>query len=113
MDEWRDGAHPARGPGSPRGFCCASDSEDGFRLNVAGKSEDKVSLEFLAIPGRRYALGYSTNLTSWASTGFRLSTDGTKAALRADFVPVRTTLLRVEVPTAGVPAGAFFRATVQ
>jgi len=91
----------------------AFDKEDGFRLDVVEKGAEKLAMTFLAIPGRRYALSYSEDLKAWKGTGFRLSTDGAGSGLRGDFVATRTTLLRVEVPTTGVPEGAFFRATVQ
>jgi hypothetical protein len=91
----------------------AFDKEDGFRLDVVEKGAEKLLMKFLAIPGRRYALSYSEDLKAWKGTGFRLSTDAAGSGLRGDFVATRTTLLRVEVPTTGVPEGAFFRATVQ
>ena len=91
----------------------AFDKEDGFRLDVVEKGAEKLAMTFLAIPGRRYALSYSEDLKAWKGTGFRLSTDAAGSGLRGDFVATRTSLLRVEVPTTGVPEGAFFRATVQ
>lgn len=91
----------------------AFDPEDGFELKVVQKSAERTSMEFLAIPGRRYAVRYSTDLKGWTGAGFRLSTDGAKAPLRQDFTATRTQMLRVEVPSEGIPERAFFRATVQ
>ena len=91
----------------------AFDPSDGFELKVVQTSPASLSMEFLAIPGRRYAVRCSTDLASWSGAGFRLPGDAANAPLRQDFVATRTQLLRVEVPSEGVPERAFFRATVQ
>ncbi|MFM8421828.1 MAG: hypothetical protein ACKOEQ_17080, partial [Verrucomicrobiota bacterium] len=89
------------------------DPADGFELKVVRKTAERLSMEFLAIPGRRYSVRYSTDLSGWSGAGFRLSTDAATAPLRGDFTATRTQMLRVEVPSDGVPEKAFFRATVQ
>lgn len=91
----------------------AFDPADGFELKVVQKGADRMSMEFLAIPGRRYAVRYSTDLKGWASAGFRVSTDAAGGPLRQDFAAQRTQWVRVEVPSEGIPEKAFFKATVQ
>lgn len=91
----------------------AFDPSDGFELKVVQKTAERLSMEFLAIPGRRYSVRYSTDLKGWSGAGFRLSTDAATAPLRGDFVATRTQMLRIDVPSDGVPDKAFFRAAVQ
>lgn len=91
----------------------AFDAEDGFELKVVQKSADRWSMEFLAIPGRRYAVRYSTDLQGWSTSGFRLATDAANAPLRQDVNATRTQMIRIEVPSEGIPERAFFKATVQ
>ena len=91
----------------------AFDPEDGFELKVVQKSAERMAIEFLAIPGRRYAVRFSTDLKEWIGAGFRLPGDAAAAPLRQEFTAMRTQLIRVEVPSEGIPEMAFFKATVQ
>lgn len=100
LNEYRAGTYPF-------------DPSDGFELKVVQKTADRLSMEFLAIAGRRYAVRYSTDLAAWSGAGFRFSTDAAGSPLRQDFTATRTQLLRIDVPSDGVPGNAFFRATVQ
>lgn len=91
----------------------AFDPSDGFDLKVVGKTAERMSLEFLAIPGRRYTVRYSTDLAAWSGAGFRLASDPADGPLRQDFTASRTQLMRIEVPSGAIPEKAFFRAMVQ
>ena len=91
----------------------AFDPADGFELKGVQQSADAVALEFLAIPGRTYAVQHSTDLKDWSATGFRLSSDAPTSALRQSLLATRTQLVRIQVPSEGLPDRALFRATVQ
>lgn len=91
----------------------AFDPADGFELKVVKQTEEKVAMEFLAIPGRTYSIRHSADLKEWMGTGFRLASDPATAGPRQSVAVGRTQLLRIEVPTAGVGERAFFRAMVQ
>lgn len=89
------------------------DPADGFRLDVVGTSQDRMVLEFVAIPGRRYVLHASADLQSWNPVAFRLPEDAATAAPRTDFVATTVRILRVEAEAGAVPGAVFFKAQVQ
>ena len=91
----------------------AFDPADGFKLDVVGKVEDRMVLEFLAIPGRRYALQGSADMQVWKPVGFRLEADPSNATPRGEYVATRTQLVRVEIVSDGSNPTSFFKATVQ
>ena len=91
----------------------AFDPADGFKLDVVGKVEDRMVLEFLAIPGRRYAFQGSSDMQSWKAVGFRLVTDPSNATPRGEFVATRTQLLRIEIVSDASNPASLFKATVQ
>ncbi len=89
------------------------DPADGFRLEVIGKHENRMVLEFLTIPGRRYSFRGSADLTTWSPVAFRLPEDAVGATPRPDYVATDIRILRVEVGGEGQPPPQFFKAQVQ
>lgn len=93
----------------------AFDAEDGFKLEVVGTRGNRMVLEFLAIPGRRYEIQSGASVDQWSPVRFRLPTDAAGGAGRTEFVAGKTQLLRIEAepPANGEPPHAFFKAVVR
>jgi len=91
----------------------AFDAEDGFKLDVVGRVGERMVMEFLAIPGRRYAIQGSTDLRGWKPVGFKLATDAATAGLRSDFVATRTQIVRVEVAADAEAPATVYKAVVR
>ena len=91
----------------------AFDPQDGFRLDVVGTRDERMVLEFLAIPGRRYEFVSGGDLTSWKPIRFRLPTDPADSANRTEWMATKTQLIRVEAIPSGEEGQAFFKAVVR
>ena len=91
----------------------AFDPADGFQLDPVAKSGDAMTLEWVAVPGRRYGLQGSGDLATWKPLPFRIAGSAQGAPASTEIVASSTRILRVEVPTSESAGAVFFKATVQ
>jgi hypothetical protein len=93
----------------------AFDSEDGFRLTIAGMSAatGKPLLDFLAIRNHTYTLYGSSDLASWTRLNFRIPAEGADAALRANYSVTDVRQVRVEADLETGAEVRFFKLLVQ
>ena len=88
--------------------------ENGFALSIVGFNQTRPVLEFLAVTGRTYTLVGSSDLKTWQTVSFRLSTDAPDGVTRATFVADSINKLRLEaIAPDTVPAPTYFRLKLQ
>jgi hypothetical protein len=80
----------------------AFDPQDGFRLSIAGMTNGRPLLEFMAIRGRTYVLLGSADLQTWTRIQFRIADGSPTAPLLSAYSAADVRILRIE---ADVPAG--------
>lgn len=84
--------------------------EDGFSLSVLRVNEGAPVLEFLAVTGRTYTIEGSSDLKTWQTMPFRLSTAGVNGLVRSRFSATSIETIQVEVvPQSADISAAYFR----